>query len=74
MTTKTLYIVCFLLIFASYVSLPAQSAARSGQNRDVIPEALLNRISVNLNNVPLRKALTIIAEKGKLKLNYNERN
>jgi hypothetical protein len=39
-----------------------------------IPEPLLRIISIDLENIPLEKALSIITGKGKLKLNYNRRD
>jgi hypothetical protein len=41
------------------------------QNKQKTPKSLLKIISVNLNNVPLEKALSVIAEKGEFEFNYN---
>jgi hypothetical protein len=41
------------------------------QNEQKVPKSLLKIISVDLDNVPLEKALSVIAEEGKFELNYN---
>ncbi len=72
--TRTVFYVIFSLVLVFNVSLFAQinSLVQAiGETGTMIPESLLNPVSVNLVNVPLERALTDIADEGDFPLNFS---
>ncbi|MCK5075659.1 MAG: hypothetical protein KAR38_04750 [Calditrichia bacterium] len=62
-------IICLVLI--NSISLGAGEINEANNNDQKVPEILLKKISVNIDEVPFEEALKIIADKGSFKLNYN---
>jgi hypothetical protein len=72
--TRTVFYVIFGLVLVFNVSLFAQINSHVqaiGETGTMIPESLLNPVSVNLVNVPLERALTDIADEGDFPLNFS---
>jgi hypothetical protein len=66
-----------ILIIGSGLLLAVENAPLKKTTHDDnknIPAPLLRIISIDLENIPLEKALSIITGKGKFKLNYNRRD
>lgn len=59
------------LLFAVENASHKKTSQDDGKN---IPGSLLRIISIDLDNIPLEKALSIISRKGRFKLNYNRRD
>jgi len=72
---SSLFLYILILVAISSFSLFAGEGTSQHEtdqkNEQKIPKSLLKIISVDLDNVPLEKALSVIAEKGKFELNYN---
>jgi len=72
---SSLFLYTLILLEISSFSLFAGEGTsqheKDQQNEQKVPKSLLRIISVDLDNVPLEKALLVIAEKGKFELNYN---
>ena len=64
----------FTLIFllAFNLSIYAQDSLLTDSNGKRLPQVLINNISIEINNVGLKKALQEIANKGNIRLNYAE--
>ena len=63
----------FIYLFTQVVfPLSAQDTLITDSQGRPVPEALYERISIDLEQVPLRDALTAISEKGKFHFNYSE--
>jgi len=72
---SSLFLYILILVAISSFSLFAGEGTSQHEtdqkNEQKIPKSLLKIISVDLDNIPLEKALSVIAEKGKFELNYN---
>lgn len=69
------HIILILFIFLGVfrgVTLYAQDTLITDSKGTPVPEALYKRISIDLERIPLRDALSEITEKGKFHLNYSE--
>jgi hypothetical protein len=69
---QIVFIVVFILVFVSCPALHAQGTLITDSKGRTVPRALLNNISIDLEEAPLLEALSEIAEKGGFHLNYNE--
>jgi len=65
-----LYALILVAIF-SFSLFAGEGTSQNETDEQKVPKSLLKVISVDLDNVPLEKALSVIAEKGKFELNYN---
>jgi hypothetical protein len=69
--------VLFNLIFGSCLLIGDDNRSLKrifGDESKNIPKTLLKIISIDLDKIPLERALSIVTEKGKFKLNYNRRD
>jgi len=66
------FIIAVIIIHVSSISLHAQDTLITDSRGTPVPRSLLNRISIELNGIPLLDALSRIAEEGKFHLNYSE--
>jgi hypothetical protein len=69
---QIVFIIVFILVFVSCPALHAQGTLITDSKGRTVPRALLNNISIDLEEAPLLEALSEIAEKGGFHLNYNE--
>jgi hypothetical protein len=67
---KFLGLTLFLLVINTYVN--AQDSLLTDSNGNSLPEVLLNRISIQFDDVPFLDALHEFETKGYIHLNYNE--
>lgn len=63
-----LVVICSFSLFAGEGAFQNETDQQNEQN---VPKPLLRIISVDLDNIPLEKVLSVIAEKGNFELNYN---
>ena len=62
-----------LVILFNNITLNAQDEIIRDSKGTVIPKNLLSKISIDFKNTPLSRAISIISEKGNLRLNYSEK-
>ena len=60
------------LVFFMCLLLQAQDTICTDARGNPVPEKMLKKISIDLEEVPLRKALSILSEKWQLNLNFTE--
>ena len=61
-----------MIIVAFCCTLTAQEVIHKDIYGNPVPKVLLNEVSIDLKNVSLKDALTILADSGKFHLNYSE--
>ena len=69
--SRSWWLLCLVLVWAPPPAVSQEAPVVDSRNVPV-PAALLDTITVELSNVPLREALHAVADRGGFTLNYNE--
>ena len=62
-----------LIILIHNIAVKAQDDIIRDSKGVVIPKKMLTTISIDFKDTPIREAISVISEKGKLRFNYNEK-
>ena len=69
---RILCLVILMILSVFHAGLDAQDTLITDSRGTHLPKALLNHISIELEDVPIMQALSEVADKGGFHLNYNE--